>query len=79
MSKSLENAAIEQAKTNKKQFEPINLSNSYIVKQLLARSSYIFKKIKWAKTQKVRVDILFELYSVNKLEYELSQKLSWIF
>jgi transposase len=76
-----ENDAIEGARKNKKSYKPILLSNGDTVKQLLARSRYILYKNnrKWTQSQKVRADILFELYPDIKLAYELSQKLSWIF
>jgi transposase len=76
-----ENDAIEDARKNKKSYKPILLSNGDTVKQLLARSRYILYKNnrKWTQCQKVRADILFELYPDIKLAYELSQKLSGIF
>ena len=48
-----ENEAIEKAKTNKKRFEPEQLSNGDTLKQLLARSRYFFykNKSKWSGNQ----------------------------
>ena len=76
-----ENEAIEKAKTSKKQFEPIVLSNGDTVKQLLARSRYVLykKRTDWKESQQERAKLLFELYPDIELAYELSQKLSWIF
>ena len=76
-----ENEAIEKAKTSKKQFEPIVLSNGDTVKQLLARSRYVLykKRTDWKESQQERAKLLFELYPDIEQAYELSQKLSWIF
>jgi transposase len=76
-----ENEAIEKAKTSKKQFEPIVLSNGDTVKQLLARSRYVLykKRTDWKENQQERAKLLFELYPDIEQAYELSQKLSWIF
>jgi transposase len=48
-----ENEAIENAKTSKKQYEPIVLSNGDTVKQLLARSRYVLykKRTDWKESQ----------------------------
>ena len=71
----------EKAKTPKKQFNPIILSNGDTVKQLLARSRYVLykKKKDWKPTQLERAELLFKLYPDIEKAYELSQKLSWIF
>jgi transposase len=76
-----ENEAIEKAKSTKKQFQPIVLSNGDSVKQLLARSRYVLykKRIDWKESQQERAKLLFEIYPDIEKAYELSQKLSWIF
>jgi transposase len=76
-----ENDAIEGARKNNKSYKPILISNGDTVMQSLARSTFILYKNnrKWTQSQKVRADILFELYPDINLAYELSQKLSWIF
>lgn len=76
-----ENEALEKAKTTKKQFNPIILSNGDTVKQLLARSRYVLykKKKDWKPTQLERAELLFKLYPDIEKAYELSQNLSWIF
>ena len=76
-----ENEAIEKAKTNKKQFEPQQLSNGDTLKQLLARSRYfLYKtKTKWSENQLERANLLFELYPDIQKAYNLAQSLRNIF
>ena len=59
-----ENEAIKQAKKQKTKYQPLVLSNGDTPKQLLARSRYILAKKpnQWTLHQKMRADILFELY-----------------
>ena len=59
-----ENEAIKQAKKQKTKYQPLVLSNGDTPKQLLARSRYILAKKpnEWTLHQKMRADILFELY-----------------
>ena len=76
-----ENEAIEKAKTNKKQFEPQQLSNGDTLKQLLARSRYfLYKtKTKWSENQLESANLLFELYPDIQKAYNLAQGLRNIF
>lgn len=76
-----ENEAIEKAKTAKKGFVPIVLSNGDTVKQLLARSRYVLykKQSEWTESQIERAKLLFELYPDIEKAYQLSQELSGIF
>jgi transposase len=76
-----ENEAIEEAKSKKKRYEPVVLSNGDTVKQLLARSRYsLYKRQgKWTFTQKERAELVFDLYPDIAKAYKLSQKLTGIF
>jgi len=76
-----ENEAIEKAKSQKKRYEPIVLSNGDTVKQLLARSRYsLYKRQeKWTASQKERAELIFDLYPDIEKAYRLSQKLTGIF
>jgi len=76
-----ENEAIEEAKSQKKRYEPVMLSNGDTVKQLLARSRYsLYKRQqKWTLTQKERAELVFGLYPDIAKAYKLSQKLTGIF
>jgi transposase len=76
-----ENDAIEEAKQQKKIFEPTILSNGDTVKQLLARSRYVLykPKTKWTPSQKARANLLFTLYPDIEKAYGLSQELFWIY
>ena len=76
-----ENEAIEEAKSQKKRYEPVMLSNGDNVKQLLARSRYSLykRKEKWTLTQKERAELVFGLYPDIEKAYKLSQKLTGIF
>jgi transposase len=76
-----ENEAIEKAKTAKKGFVPIVLSNGDTLKQLLARSRYVLykKQSDWSENQLERAKLLFELYPDIEKAYKLSQELSGIF
>lgn len=76
-----ENEAIEEAKSQKKRYEPAVLSNGDTVKQLLARSRYsLYKRQeKWTSTQKERAELVFGLYPDIEKAYKLSQRLPHIF
>jgi transposase len=76
-----ENEAIEQAKINKKKYNPELLSNGDTIKQLLARSRYVLYKSQdnWTQSQKERADLLFEKYPDIKQAYGLTRALSDIF
>jgi len=76
-----ENEAIEEAKSQKKRYEPVMLSNGDTVKQLLARSRYSLykRKEKWTLIQKERAELVFGLYPDIEKAYKLSQKLTGIF
>ena len=76
-----ENEAIEQAKQNKKTYNPEILQNGDTLKQLLARSRYVLYKNKddWSESQKQRVEILFEKYPDIKSAYDLTRALSDIY
>ena len=67
-----ENQAIKQAKEQGKKYTPIVLSNGDTHKQLLARSRYIIAKKpnEWTLNQKIRADILFELYPLIHKAYK---------
>jgi transposase len=73
----LENEAIEKARTSKKKFDPVLLSNSDTIKQLLTRSRhFLYKnKSKWSKSQTERTTLLFELYPDIEKAYDLAQDL----
>jgi transposase len=76
-----ENEAIEQAKQNKKTYNPEILQNGDTLKQLLARSRYVLYKNKddWSESQKQRVEILFKKYPDIKSAYDLTRALSDIY
>jgi transposase len=76
-----ENEAIEKAKSQKKRYDPVALSNGDTVKQLLARSRYsLYKRPeKWTFIQKERAELVFDLYPDIEKAYKLSQKLTGIF
>lgn len=76
-----ENEAMEKAKTAKKTFIPVVLSNGDTVKQLLARSRYVLykKESEWSKSQLERSKLLFNLYPDISKAYSLSQELTWIY
>lgn len=76
-----ENQDIENAKAEKKRYEPLTLSNGDTIKQLLARSRYsLYKRPeKWTFTQKERAELVFGLYPDIEKAYKLSQKLTGIF
>ncbi|MRS62511.1 ISAon1 family transposase, partial [Larkinella terrae] len=76
-----ENEAIEQAKSTQYGYKPEVLSNGDTLKQLLARSRYVFykKSADWTDSQRERATLLFERYPDLKTAYELSQSLSYIF
>lgn len=77
----LENEAIEKARTSKKKYNPVILTNDDTIKQLLARSRYFLykNKLKWSKNQTERAKILFELYPDIEKAYDLAQDLRNIF
>lgn len=76
-----ENKAIEEAKKNKKSYEPEVFSNGDTLKQLLARSRYLLFKApsKWNASQKERADLLFPRYPLLYKAYNLSIRLGQIF
>lgn len=76
-----ENDLLENAKTQKRKYNPVILANGETKKQLLARSRYLLYKreIKWTYNQKERAKILFEIYPDLKLAYQLSIELANIF
>jgi len=76
-----ETEAIENAKLNNKIYKAPTLSNGDTAKQLLARSRYLLFKSgeKWTVKQKVRANILFELYPDIKKAYSLTHSLRMIF
>jgi transposase len=76
-----ENEAMEKAKKLNKNFESRILSNSDILKQLLARSRYFLykNKSKWTPNQTERAALLFELYPDIQKGYHLTQDLRNIF
>jgi len=69
-----ENAAIKQAKENKEKYYPEILSNGDTIKELLARSKYLFYKLEedWTINQTKRADILFAKYPILKTAYKLT-------
>lgn len=77
----IENEAIEKARTSKKKYDPVLLSNDDTIKQLLARSRYFLykNKSKWSKSQAERATLLFELYPDIEKAYDLAQDLRNIF
>jgi transposase len=76
-----ENDAIESSRNKGLKYNPGQLSNGDILKQLLARSRYLLYSNcnKWTETQAERATILFELYPDIAKVYKLCQNLSWIF
>jgi transposase len=70
-----ENAAIAQAKKQKKSYTPVLLENEDTHRQLLARSRYLLYKSpeKWTSNQSSRAKILFDLYPDIKKAYDLNQ------
>ena len=76
-----ETEAIGNAKLNNEIYKAPTLSNGDTTKQLLARSRYLLFKSgeKWTDKQKVRANILFELYPDIKKAYSLTHSLRMIF
>lgn len=76
-----DNEQIKQAKTKSKCYLPETFTNGDTRKQLLARSRYLLYKAhnNWTKSQKLRADILFEIYPDIKKAYALVQGLRNIF
>ena len=76
-----ENKAISQARKAGLKYYPDILENGDTKRQLLARSRYaLFKaRSKWAPSQIVRTDMLFNLYPEIEQAYNLAQKLSYIY
>ncbi len=76
-----ETIEIHIAKVNGRKYNPPILSNGDTLKQLLARSRYLlFKKpTDWTASQKVRAEILFELYPDLKKAYHFSLQLGAIY
>lgn len=76
-----ESKAYKKAKEADKKYEHKILPNKDTKKQLLARSRYLlFKhKSKWTEKQKIRANILFELYPDLQTAYNLSSSLFEIY
>lgn len=76
-----ETIEIHIAKANGRKYSPPILTNGDTLKQLLARSRYLlFKKpTEWTRSQKVRAEILFELYPDLKKAYHFSLQLGAIY
>lgn len=76
-----ETIEIHIAKVNGRKYNPPIFSNGDTLKQLLARSRYLlFKKpTDWTASQKVRAEILFELYPDLKKAYHFSLQLGAIY
>jgi len=76
-----ENHAIEQAKKNNTEYEPVVLSNGDTIKQLLVRSRHLLFKPenRWASSQVQRAKLLFQLFPDIKKAYELAQQLTYIY
>lgn len=72
---------IENAKLNNSKYIPYVLPNGDSKKQLLARSRYLLFKSaeKWTAKQKMRAQVLFELYPDIKKAYGLTHSLRMIF
>jgi len=76
-----ENHAIEQAKKNNTEYEPVVLSNGDTIKQLLVRSRHLLFKPenRWASSQVQRAKLLFQLFPDIKKAYDLAQQLTYIY
>ncbi len=72
---------IANARQDDKHYVPDFLSNGDTKKQLLARSRYLLFKSseKWTEKQKIRANILFDLYPDIKKAYSLTHSLRMIF
>jgi transposase len=69
----LENESIKVAKEKKEKYIPTVFENGDTLKELLARSRYLFYKFKteWTTTQSKRAAILFENYPQLEKAYDL--------
>ena len=76
-----ENKAIEKAKKQGEVYKDELLENGDTKRQLLARSRYLlFKpKYKWTESQKIRAQLLFELYPNIQKAYKLAMDLRAIY
>ena len=76
-----ENKAIEKAKKQGDVYKDELLENGDTKRQLLARSRYLlFKpKYKWTESQKIRAQLLFELYPNIQKAYKLAMDLRAIY
>ena len=76
-----ENEAILSAKKQGRTYVETTLSNGDTLKQLLARSRYLLFKSpeKWPANQKIRSELLFEIYPRIKQAYDLSNGLKVIY
>jgi len=76
-----ENHAIEQAKKNNTEYEPVVLSNGDTIKQLLVRIRHLLFKPenRWASSQVQRAKLLFQIFPDIKRAYELAQQLTYIY
>jgi transposase len=68
-----ENKNIKEAKEKKEKYQPEIFENGDTLKELLARSRYLFYKFKsvWTDNQKERARILFEKYPLLGKAYDL--------
>jgi transposase len=68
-----ENTAIKQAKERGEKYYPTVLSNGDTLKELLARSRFLFYRFKkqWTVSQTKRANLLFEKYPKLKAAYNL--------
>jgi len=76
-----ETNAIDNARWEKKQYEPLRFENGDTKKQLLARSRYLLFKSaeKWTPSQKQRAKILFAQYPDLQKAFSLTHQLRLIF
>lgn len=76
-----ENEAIEKARKEKREFNPLILANGDTLKQLLVRSRYLLYKSRneWTSAQKERAHILFNLYPDIEKAYQLAEQLRYLF
>lgn len=76
-----ETDAIQNARADKREYQPTILKNGDTLKELLFRSRYLLFKSpeKWSDSQKERVNILFDLYPDIKQAYWLIHKLRVIY
>lgn len=75
-----ENMEMDLAREAKQKWLPQVLENGDTVRQLLARSRYLFfkKEVNWTPSQRLRAELLFRLYPDLHMAYKISQELSSI-